>query len=494
MRAPTWRARQPRRRPSQKTVVGIVFVLSMFMTVMDITIVNVALPTLGHTFDVKPSGTDAVVVGFLVSLAVFIPASGWLGDRFGTKRILLVAMTVFTVGSALCGLAANLTELIGFRVLQGAGGGLLTPVGMAMLYRTYPPAERVRASRILTVPTAFAPALGPVLGGVIITEMSWRWVFFVNVPVGAFAILFGAVLLQEDRQEDPGRFDVAGFALAGAGLSLLMYAASEGPSLGWSSPAILFCAGAGALLTALFSVYELRRERPMLELRLLRDSLLRSTTLVMVLGGAAFLGALYAVALFFQVGLGASPLVAGLSTFPEALGVMAGAQVSGHLYHRFGPRRVITAGLVGVATVLVAMSFIGQGQGSLWVMRGLMFLAGYAMAHAFVPCQAASFTTISPASTGHASTLFNALRQLGSAIGVALLATVIAFVGPFQVELGRQVPRLAAYHIAFLAAAATALLASAAALLVDDEAAAPSIRRRSSANLAEAAAPEPLPV
>jgi MFS family permease len=164
------------RRPSinPKISVSIVFVAGMFMSIMDATIVNVALPTLSRQFNATGTSIDAVVVGYLVSLAIIIPASGWLGDRFGTKRIFLSALALFTVSSALCGLSTSLPMLIGFRLLQGMGGGALTPVGTAILYRTFPPAERVQVARILNIPTVVAPATGPVLGGLLIVKLSWR--------------------------------------------------------------------------------------------------------------------------------------------------------------------------------------------------------------------------------------------------------------------------------------------------------------------------------
>src|SRR5580692_8529853 len=202
---------------NQKIAVAIVFVSAMFMNIMDITIVNVALPTIGRDFNIPPTAVDGVVIAYLVSLAVFIPASGWLGDRFGGKRVLITAIVVFTLGSVLCGVAQNITELILFRVIQGAGGGMLAPVGLAMLFRVFPPSERIRASSILTVPTTVAPAVGPVLGGFLVTDLSWRWVFFVNLPIGILAFLFGLVFLDEQREPSVGRFDIPGFILAGFG-------------------------------------------------------------------------------------------------------------------------------------------------------------------------------------------------------------------------------------------------------------------------------------
>jgi EmrB/QacA subfamily drug resistance transporter len=360
---------------SPRLAVSVAFVVAMFMTIMDTTIVNVALPTISREMSVPLNRVDGVVTGFLVSLAVFIPASGWLGDRFGTRRVFLAALAIFTVGSALCGLAQDFGELVGSRILQGAGGGMLTPTGMAMLYRAYPPAERVRASRILTVPTAFAPALGPVLGGILVTAVSWRWVFYVNVPVGVLGFAFGAVFLPEHREAGASRFDLPGFVLSGTGLGALMYALSEGPSHGWTSPLIASSGLAGiVLLTAMVRV-ELRTPQPMIRLRLLADRLFASTSAVMFTGMMAFLGSLYLIALFLQDGLGLSALNAGLSTFPEALGVMAGAQIAGRVYPRVGPRRMLTGGMLGVAATTTLMTTVGSGT-SLWWMRGLMLALG----------------------------------------------------------------------------------------------------------------------
>ena len=345
---------------SQKVVVGVVFVAAMFMSIMDATIVNVALPTIGRDFGVSATAVDSISIAYLVSLAVFIPASGWLGDRFGGKRVMLAAIVVFTAASALCGLASSLGELVAFRILQGAGGGMLAPVGMAMLFRAFPPAERIRASAILTVPTTFAPALGPVLGGLLVTDLSWRWVFYVNLPLGAAAFAFGLLFLQQQKQDRPGRFDLAGFLLSGLGLGLLMYGVSEGPNLGWQKPEVLATIAAGLVLLAAMVVVELRSPAPMVDLRLLKNRLFRSGNGVMVLASIAFLGTLYAISLYYQDGRGLSALGSGLSTFPEAIGVMAGAQLASRvLYPRLGPRRHITIGLIGTAASIGLLTLLG---------------------------------------------------------------------------------------------------------------------------------------
>jgi EmrB/QacA subfamily drug resistance transporter len=483
----------PALRMNQKIVVGAVFVSAMFMNIMDITIVNVALPTIGRDFHIPPTAVDGVVIAYLVSLAVFIPASGWLGDRFGGKRVLLVAIVVFTLGSVLCGLAQNMTQLIIFRVIQGSGGGMMAPVGMAMLYRVFPPSERVRAASILTVPTTMAPALGPVIGGFLVTEISWRWVFFVNLPLGIIAVTFGALFLERIGASDAGRFDLPGFVLGGAGLGLLMYGVSEGPLKSWSSPDVVVSCVVGAVLLVALVFVELRTARPMVDLRLLSGRLFRSTSVVMFLAAAAFLGMLYLIPLYFQDARGLSALQSGLSTFPEAFGVMFGAQLASRvIYPRIGPRRHITAGLLGLALSMLLLTQVSLTT-NLWLIRGLLFLLGMMMGQVMVPNQAASFAMISPESMGRASTFFNTMRQVGSAVGVAVLSTVLIGVGSAQAAGNAgAAPNLEAYHFAFLAAACFALAGAAFSLTIHDSDAAETIVRRGRAARARAPSPPSL--
>ncbi len=465
---------------NQKIAVSVVYVAAMFMAIMDTTIVNVALPTIARDFHVSTASVASTVIAFLVSLAVFIPASSWLGDRIGARRVLIGAIVIFTVASALCGQASSLSELVGFRVLQGVGGGLMTPVGLAMLFRVFPPAERVRASAILVIPTALAPALGPVIGGLFVTDLSWRWVFYVNVPIGAIAVIFGCLFLADQRPPNVGRFDLPGFLLSGLGFGSVMYGVSEGPNIGWHTGQVLVSIAVGIVALIGMVIIELRTNEPLLDLRLFSDRLFRSTSMVMTLGSVAFLGVLYLLALFFQDALGLNALHAGLSIFPEALGVMTGAQlVTRFVYPAFGPRRVMVVGLVIIAGMMSLLALVGAGT-NLWLVRLVVYVLGVGMSGVFLPSQAAAFATIPRVKTGDASTIFNAQRQLGAAVGVAVLTTVITLLHPVHMVDGRIVANLHAYHVGFLVAAGIALLGALSALTVHDEDAASTIVARHS--------------
>ena len=453
-----------------KVVVGVVFVAAMFMNILDTTIVNTTIPTIGSDFGTSVSSTGAVASAYLVSLAVVIPASGWLGDRFGTRRIFLIALTLFTVASALCAVAGSLGQLVAFRVLQGVGGGMLTPVGMAMLFRVFPPEERIRAAKILTVPTAAAPALGPVLGGLLVDGLSWHWAFLVNVPVGLAALLFGARYLprHEDEGESTGPFDLPGFVLAGVGLGGLMFGITEGPTRGWGTVDVLAPGLVGLALLVLLVRRELRVRFPLLDLGVFRDRLFRASVRVVVPSTAGFLGLLYAFPLLQQEGLGRTATESGLLTFPEAIGVMAGSQVVSRLYPLVGPRRLIAAGATTVGLMALLLTRVDGGTPDALVVV-VMFVLGAGMSFVFIPTQSTVFANISRAATGQASGLFNGLRQTGAALGVALLATVISVVGTAPLP-GGGVPGddLSGYHAAFLTAAALLALGALMAWRIRD--------------------------
>ncbi len=407
-----------------KKIVAMAFIFGVFMDILDTTIVNVAVPSLQAHFGVTASRIEWVITGYLCSLAVWIPASGWIGDRFGTKKTFLFALTMFTSASALCGAAWSANSLIGFRILQGVGGGMLTPVGTAMLFRAYPPHERARASAVLAIPTVIAPAMGPVLGGILVTHASWRWIFYVNVPIGILGVLFSALYLEEHKEPRSGGFDLWGFLLSGAGLAMVLFALAEGPRNGWTSTRVLTTGVGGMLAFALLVFVELRTPDPMLDLRLFHDRMFRQANIATMALSGSLLGLLFLLPMFLQGLRGLSAQQSGLATFPQALGVMTMARVAGNLYPRIGPRRLMMFGAFTNAIVTMGFTLIGLGT-SLWWVRGLMYGRGLTMAFVIVPMQAASFVTIPAAKTGRASSLSNTNRQVGAALGVATLATVL---------------------------------------------------------------------
>lgn len=460
-----------RRGVPQHIVVAVVYVAAMFMSILDSTVVNVALPTIAGEFAAGTGTIEWIVTGYLLGLAVSVPMAGWLGDRIGSKKVFLGALVVFTVASGLCAAANGLPALVVFRVLQGVGGGMLAPTGLAMLFRTYPPERRAAASKVLIIPTAIAPATGPILGGFLVDHLSWRWVFLVNVPVGVIVLAFGIACLHEHREHSAGPLDLFGAVLSGLGLAAVLYALSEGPGKGWLSAEVVTAAVVGVAASVTMVLVELRVPRPMLDLRLLGDRLFRATTLSLVFSTAAFLGVLFVVPLYLQEVRGASALQSGLATAPEALGVIACSQLVGRLYPTVGPRRLIAFGLAWIGIMVLGLSRVGIDT-SLWAVRGLLFFAGTGLACVLIPLQASSFARIAPADTGRASSLFNTTRQVAAALGVAILATCIQAWVPGAGEAGGITDvagAVAGYQRTFVVAAIIAGIGVLVALRIRDE-------------------------
>ncbi len=476
-----------------KWIVASVFVCAAFMDIMDTTIVNVALPTLAREFNASTASIEWVVIGYLLSLAVWIPASGYIGDRIGTKKVFLFALGTFTLASALCGQATSLNELVAFRVLQGVGGGMLVPVGTAMLFRAFPPIERARASTILIIPTVLAPALGPIVGGWLVTDVSWRWIFYVNLPVGMFGFVVGLLFLKEHREPTAGKFDLPGFVLSASALALVLYALSEGPEKGWGSPVILGTGIGGLALFGVLAYVELHVPHPMLTLRLYRERMFRNANFVLALTYGSFAGVLFLLPLFLQELRGLSALQSGLTTFPQALGVMISSQLVGRLYHRVGPRRLIASGMFAMALVTTSLAFVDLTT-NLWWIRLIMFARGICMAFSFVPLQAATYANITPADTGRATAIFSTQRQVAAALGVGVLTTVlIERAHSLTVLVGGSSARasdmLSGFHLAFLAGAVVVLGAAFVGLLIRDSDAASTMQPRGAPTPVDSDAP-----
>jgi EmrB/QacA subfamily drug resistance transporter len=409
----------------RRLAVTLAFVAGSFMNVLDSTIVNVALPSIDHGFHVPASGGTLTVVSYLTMLVVVMPISGWLVDRFGTRRVFLIALATFTAASALCGVAQSLPELVAARVLQGMGGGAMLPAGMTMLYRAYTPAERLRLARVITIPTSLGPVLGPTLGGVLVQELSWRWVFWVNVPVGMGALIVSWLLLEEHVEQPRERLDLLGFALAAIGIGALIYAIAEGSSAGWSSPRIVGCLTVGVLLCVALVFVERSTTSPLLRLDLIRITDFRHSLAITALCGSAFTGMLFLVPLMLQIGDGYSPIQSGTSTFAEAIGVAVVSQIVSRIHGRFGERRLQLGGFALLTSLIVVFAIAGHGM-SLWAVRALMFGVGIGSGSVQLLNQAMAFDGVGPADTGRASGLYNMSRRLGGATGVALLGSLLA--------------------------------------------------------------------
>jgi EmrB/QacA subfamily drug resistance transporter len=336
---------------------------------------------------------------------------------------------------------------------------MLTPVANAMLFRTFTAQERVRVSRFMTVPQQMAPAVAPLLGGYLVDGFSWRWVFYVNLPVGLATVAFGLLCLREQRQPAPGRFDLPGLLLAAAGMGSLMYGLSEGAQRGWTAPPILAALLAGAVLLTATVVLELRIAEPMLRLRLFGHRMFRDAGVVNLFGLIPFQAAMFMAPLFLQEGRGFSAVESGSSTFTEAIGVLAMVQVVSRVYGRLGPRRLIAGGLLGVGAVLAAMATCDLHTG-IWTFRGYMFLLGVGMGAVFMPAMVATFAVVEQADVGQASTLNMVLRQMSGGMAPALVAGVLAAgtaSHPGSSGPGGS-PPVDAYRAAYLVLALLALL------------------------------------
>ena len=311
-----------------------------------------------------------------------------------------------------------------FRGLQGLGGGLLMPVSQTMVFRAFPQQERSKAAGVLVVPTTFAPASGPLLGGLILDYLSWPWIFLVNIPVGVAAIALALVFLREQREDAPGRIDVPGLTLASGGLALFLYGLAEAGERGFGSPAVIGFSGAGLALLAAFVLVELRTREPLIDVRLFLNRLFALANLTQGMAFMGFSATLFLLPLILQLERGLSPFESGLATFPQAIGVMLVAPLMARVYPIVGPRRLVAVGLLVASATTVPLILMDLGT-DLWWVRGTMFMRGVGFSMMLVPLQTAAFAGVSMAETGRATALFNATRQVAQSFGVAIIATVL---------------------------------------------------------------------
>jgi EmrB/QacA subfamily drug resistance transporter len=472
-------------RLQYKYLVATVFMFGLFMDLMDTTVVNIAIPTLRTEFHSTTSTVEWTVTGYLLSLAVVIPAAGFLSDRFGTKRVFLFAMSIFVVASAACGLAQSIGQLVAFRFAQGVGGGMMTPVGTAMLSRAFPGAERAKASAILSIPVVLAPTIGPVLGGFLTEYVSWRWIFYINLPVGITGLIFGLRYLQEHKEPyAQNRIDVVGLVTGSAGAAMTLYALSRAGADGWTSrPVVGFGLGGVALLAG-FTVFELIVDHPILDLRLLKRWFFASSNLMMMPAFGAFGGFILVLTLFLQELRGFSALQAGLIQGPSAVGTAISLPMASRIYARVGPRRMLLGGFTFAALSLLPFMALDVDT-PVWIIIVLLLFRGLPFAFAVVAAQTLLFGPIESDKAGPAASIYSTLRQIAASFGVALIITILLdrtkSHGGATAAAGSEAARHAAvlgYHDAFFACFALFLIPLTVAFFINDRKAHEALSRR----------------
>ncbi|MGH2948269.1 MAG: DHA2 family efflux MFS transporter permease subunit [Solirubrobacteraceae bacterium] len=355
-----------------------------------------------------------------------IPLAGWMSERFGSKRVWMVSVALFGLGSAVCGVAASPEMLIGFRILQGLGGGMIMPVGMSILAQTAGPRRIGRVMSVIGVPMLLGPILGPVVGGLIVGSASWRWIFYVNVPIVVAALVLGARLLQPGTgRADAGRLDAVGLALLSPGLACIVFGLSETESHGGiGDPGAFAPIVAGVLPVALFVRHASRAARPLVDLRLFRSRHFSAAAATTFLVGAAAFGALLILPLYYQVGRGDSALTAGLLMAPQGIGAALAMPIAGRLVDRVGAGRVAMVGCTVMALATLPLASLTAGTPDA-LLTGVLVLRGLGLGAAMMPAMAAAYARLDSDQVPRATSALNAIQRVGGSIGTALVAVVL---------------------------------------------------------------------
>jgi len=407
-------------------VAGVV-VLGAIMSILDTTVVNVALPTFQTAFKVEAYSTVAwTVTGYTLALAAVIPMTGWAADRFGTKRLYMAAIGLFTLGSVLCAVAWNIESLIAFRVAQGLGGGMLMPLGMTILTRAAGPHRMGRLMAILGIPMLLGPILGPILGGLLIDRASWHWIFLINLPIGIGALVYAFRVLPKDAPEPSETFDFIGMLMMSPGLALFLYGVSSIPSTGTIAATKVLLPGIiGIALIAAFVLYSFKPKHPLLDLRLFEDRNLTVSTITMFLFAGSFFGALLLVPTYFQEVKGESVLKAGLLVAPQGLGAMLTMPIAGTLSDRLPVGRIVPFGFLGIIIGLTGVLLSTDPSTPIWHIEVFLFIMGLGMGSTMMPIYTSALKTLDAHHAARGSTLVNVVQQIASSVGVALMSVVL---------------------------------------------------------------------
>jgi EmrB/QacA subfamily drug resistance transporter len=419
-------------------VISGVVILGMMMSILDTTIVNVALKTLGHDLHSPLSQVQWVITGYLLSLAAVIPVTGWAARRYGAKRVYMVSLVLFTTGSALCAVASTTTTLVLFRVLQGVGGGMIMPVAMIIMAQVAGPLRMGRVMGIVTMPAMIAPILGPVVGGLILQNLHWSWIFLVNVPIGLIAFVLGWRIVPQTDSGEAGKLDLLGLALLPAGSAAIVYGVSElgsGDALG--SAAVLIPFFAGLALTVLFCIHALRVERPLLDIRMYANKVFAGAAFTNFGLGAALFGAMILVPLYYQDVRGESIINTGLLTGPQGLGALCAMPLASRLTGRFGGGRVALGGVSVLCLSTIPLAFVGAGT-SIVEISLVLVIRGLSIGLCFMPAMTAAFAAMKPEQISDATPQINALQRVGGAIGTAVLAVVLQRAGAHAITPGQH--------------------------------------------------------
>ena len=405
--------------------ISAVVIVGSIMSILDTTIVNVALDTLARELHSTISQIQWVVTGYMLSLAAVIPITGWAARRFGAKQVYVVSLVLFTAGSALCGLATSTTELIGFRVLQGLGGGMILPIGQLMMAEAAGPKRMGRVMSIVAVPAMLAPILGPTIGGLILDNASWRWIFFVNLPIGMFAVIAALRTLPRVERQPAGKLDGLGLALMATGLPLLTYGLAEvGTTGSFTATKVVLPLIAGLALIALFVTHALRVPAPLLDLRLYKRPTFSSASFAMFCLAAALFGGMILLPLYWQSIRHESVLDTGLLTAPQGVGMALVMPFAGKLTDRIGGGPPALFGVVLTTLATIPFALITDSTSILWLSFA-MLIRGAGIGFAFMPAMSAAYASLEPSELPHATPQLNVLQRVGGSIGVAVLAVVL---------------------------------------------------------------------
>jgi EmrB/QacA subfamily drug resistance transporter len=407
-------------------IAGVV-VLGAIMSILDITVVSIALPTFQVQFDATYAQVAWTMTGYTLALATVIPLTGWAADRFGTKRLYMLALLLFVLGSVLCSMAWGITSLVFFRVLQGLGGGMLMPLGMTIMTRAAGPDRIGRVMAVLGVPMLLGPIAGPILGGWLIDAASWHWVFLINLPIGIVALIYAAMVLPKDSPTPSETFDFVGMLLLSPGLALFLYGVSSTPSTGTLLAAkVLVPAIIGLALILVFVLRSLsgRVEHPLIDLALFKNRQLSVAVITMSLFAIAFFGAgLLFPAYFLQV-RGETTLDAGLLLAPQGIGAMLTMPLAGVLADKTGAGKIVLAGITVIAVGMAVFTQVSADT-SYVLLLGALFVMGLGMGATMMPIMTAALQTLTDHNLARGSTLMNIVQQVAGSIGTATMSVLL---------------------------------------------------------------------